>query len=411
MSQFASLGSKLKSYREAKGFNQKELAEKSGISPSTVSALENGRFTPSPDLLQRIALALGLPLHDLVDQPTELTVEALLDVARLQLLRREEALALQTIAQIRERGTLLEDQQDELQLLEASARLAQPDRLPALEMLYALVYKLELAAQIDHVFVARVQLALGEGWMQNGDFVTAVHHLKRGLEVMNQLPVPDALVLAQLHHSLSACSHLLRDEDEMSASIAKAAELFHATNSPRSIGEMYRELAQSYHEKNDPVRAARAYQQAVACYEIALHLDWKVRFDGYAAFLTGQPPDVTLAALQKQLEVPLEPLDEALAYTRIGKVHLNLNDLPAAKAAIMKALELSAPHGTTGVYAYAMLVQAEVLLAAGEYDLASETAFAASDLYAQLPFYHTNLKECLRIGKEAVLRMRGGGNG
>lgn len=54
------MGYKLKEIREAKKMTQEELAEKSGVSRGTISALENGvaRNTTSKTLL-RLAQALG----------------------------------------------------------------------------------------------------------------------------------------------------------------------------------------------------------------------------------------------------------------------------------------------------------------------------------------------------------------
>ena len=54
------MGYKIKEIREAKKMTQEELAEKSGVSRGTISALENGieRNTTSKTLL-RLALALN----------------------------------------------------------------------------------------------------------------------------------------------------------------------------------------------------------------------------------------------------------------------------------------------------------------------------------------------------------------
>lgn len=54
------MGYKIKELRELKGMTQEELAEKSGVSRGTISALENGteRATTSKTLL-KLAQALG----------------------------------------------------------------------------------------------------------------------------------------------------------------------------------------------------------------------------------------------------------------------------------------------------------------------------------------------------------------
>ena len=51
-----------------KGFTQKELAEKVGLSPVGLSKAINGN--PTKDTLERIALALNVPITELFEQPT-----------------------------------------------------------------------------------------------------------------------------------------------------------------------------------------------------------------------------------------------------------------------------------------------------------------------------------------------------
>lgn len=54
-------------YRERKGMLQSELAEKIGVSVSTMSNYEVGRSKPSPEILQRIAEALEVSVDVLGD--------------------------------------------------------------------------------------------------------------------------------------------------------------------------------------------------------------------------------------------------------------------------------------------------------------------------------------------------------
>ena len=60
------MGYKIKEIREAQKMTQEELAEKSGVSRGTISALENGivRNTTSKTLL-RLALALGTSVDNI----------------------------------------------------------------------------------------------------------------------------------------------------------------------------------------------------------------------------------------------------------------------------------------------------------------------------------------------------------
>ncbi len=61
-----SLGHAVKVLRVEQGWSRKELAERSGISVSYVSEIENGRKPPSSSVLVRVAEALGLRPSDLL---------------------------------------------------------------------------------------------------------------------------------------------------------------------------------------------------------------------------------------------------------------------------------------------------------------------------------------------------------
>lgn len=59
------LSRNLKRLREAAGFTQEALAERVGCSPTMVTNIETGRRFASPDLLDRIAVAFDVPIHEL----------------------------------------------------------------------------------------------------------------------------------------------------------------------------------------------------------------------------------------------------------------------------------------------------------------------------------------------------------
>ncbi|MDP1804954.1 MAG: helix-turn-helix transcriptional regulator [Acidimicrobiales bacterium] len=52
----------LRAVREAAGLTQRELAQVSGIAQANISAIENGRRTPSADTLNRLVVACGFEL-------------------------------------------------------------------------------------------------------------------------------------------------------------------------------------------------------------------------------------------------------------------------------------------------------------------------------------------------------------
>ena len=62
-----SLGGRIKSLRAERRLQQRQLAEKAGMTPSMVSQIESGRLTPSLPTLGKLAGALGVPIASLFE--------------------------------------------------------------------------------------------------------------------------------------------------------------------------------------------------------------------------------------------------------------------------------------------------------------------------------------------------------
>ncbi len=58
------IGKNIKKIRMQKGLSQQQLAQKSGISQSFLSALENGKKSPTVDSLNKICRSLGISLAE-----------------------------------------------------------------------------------------------------------------------------------------------------------------------------------------------------------------------------------------------------------------------------------------------------------------------------------------------------------
>ncbi len=63
------VGPRLRQVRAQRGVTLTEVSERTGISKSTLSRLENGQRRPSLELLLPLAQAYGVPLDDLVGAP------------------------------------------------------------------------------------------------------------------------------------------------------------------------------------------------------------------------------------------------------------------------------------------------------------------------------------------------------
>ena len=61
------LGGRIKALRADRQLQQRQLAEKAGLTPSMLSQIESGRLTPSLHTLGKVAGALGVPIASLFE--------------------------------------------------------------------------------------------------------------------------------------------------------------------------------------------------------------------------------------------------------------------------------------------------------------------------------------------------------
>jgi transcriptional regulator with XRE-family HTH domain len=61
------LGARIRALRAERALQQRQLAEKAGLTPSTLSQIESGRLTPSLPTLGKIAAALGVSIAALFE--------------------------------------------------------------------------------------------------------------------------------------------------------------------------------------------------------------------------------------------------------------------------------------------------------------------------------------------------------
>lgn len=83
-----SFGDFFRRLRRAKGFkSQKELANKSGISQTTISRIEDGSQIPKPETISALAKTLEVPAHDLLVISGQLGDEDILETKEELIIR------------------------------------------------------------------------------------------------------------------------------------------------------------------------------------------------------------------------------------------------------------------------------------------------------------------------------------
>lgn len=63
------LASRIRILRRCRGWSQEVLAELSGLHRSYIGSVERAERNISLDNIERIAHALGVPIHDLLEEP------------------------------------------------------------------------------------------------------------------------------------------------------------------------------------------------------------------------------------------------------------------------------------------------------------------------------------------------------
>lgn len=65
------VGTRLRAMRQERGLSLRALAELCDLSPNTISLVERGVTSPSVSTLQRLAMALGVPITSFFTEPVE----------------------------------------------------------------------------------------------------------------------------------------------------------------------------------------------------------------------------------------------------------------------------------------------------------------------------------------------------
>lgn len=95
------IGARIQNKRKKLGFTQKELAEKIHVTDKTVSKWETGRHFPDIEIMEDLAMALGISLQELLGLENDSAEETIASVIHIS---KEEKKTI--IREIRNRGFL-----------------------------------------------------------------------------------------------------------------------------------------------------------------------------------------------------------------------------------------------------------------------------------------------------------------
>ncbi|KEO84965.1 helix-turn-helix domain-containing protein [Tumebacillus flagellatus] len=407
-----SVGEKIRRFREERGLSQKELADKADVSPSTISKAEGGIFTPSPDKLQRVSDALGIPFHELIEATSELEVSTLVVIVKIFVERKEYHHALKHIADLEKRGDLLEHQKQEVSVYKAESFMRTNRAEEAINLLADLRASLE-SAQADEHLVADVFNRLGNAYFLASNMTHAHAHYLRAQQIALTFAVFDELA-AKISYNLGMVCSWLKKPSEATEHLEKAEQFFREISDNIRLADTLFRQGQCYRDLNKLELAERYLNESFAIYKShnLLELAQHVRYNLASSVTAAIEIDLAIEELQVCVENFKSLKDYfmvAYTYVRIAELQLEKAQVKEADQNLVEALqvmqtfEISEFYLNNG-YAFYYKVLARSLYAKEKYGEAIETSFNSSKLFGKIGVKRDEA-DSLEIAVDAYLKL------
>ena len=406
------VGEKIKIYREERGWSQKELADKADVSPSTISKAEGGIFTPSPDKLQRVADALGIPFSELVDLKAEIQVDTLLEILSIHLHRQEYDDASRAITELKTRSDLLSYQKNNLVIHEAELLMRTGCVSQSIGYLTDLATALDADRDTDTHLLATVYNKLGNAYYFASEMLNAHNHYSRAYQISLHFPEPDILS-AQITYNLGHICLWLRRDQEAILYLETARTLYEKVSNPSKLAKALYVLGLSYYNARKLDHAEVFIKQARALYESLNVLEMSQMVKRiYAFFILGiQEPEKAIDELIdsiEHLEKSGETLSLAYTHSNIALLYMRIGDKESARHHLEVALGLISDEKMQLDPKFPYIIRAHALfqLDVKEYAKSIESAFKSSELFGKIGLE----KECASSLEIAVKGYKGLGD-
>lgn len=262
---YMDIGQRVKTYRLNRGLSQDELSE--GIcSRQTISLLENGQHLPSAEFMKKIAVKLGVSLHEImVDQVNELEAKVQLDIIKVYVEMNDYANAFPLIEELDGREDLLEYQRRELVLCRAECLLRTGKVEEAIEFLTDLQQRLELERETDDHFMATLYDKLGTAYYFLSSIANAHAYYMRAYQLTLRFSERD-LTAARISYNLGmVCRQLNRQMDSIEY-LSKAEFFFKGISDSKTLAHVLFELGIAYRFRMDFERADEYLKESLALY-------------------------------------------------------------------------------------------------------------------------------------------------
>ena len=390
-----SIGKRVRRYREARGWSQKELSEKTGLSQSGISKIETDELTPAMDTLQKIADVLGVGLNELITLETssELETTVLIDLTKIFVERKEYHHALEHIAELEKRGDLLEHQKREMIITKAESLMRSKRTDEAIRLLSELRNSLEKTHSVDTHIVAEVFNKLGNAYYLASNYGQAHAHYVRANQVALTFDVFDELA-AKITYNLFKVCKWLKLPVEATEHLEKAEQYFRSFSDDRELADILFAQGLCYRDLNKLELAEKYLNDAFALYksQILVELAQRVLYNLASSvtvvykFELGIEHLLECAENFKNLKLPAQV---AFTYIRIAELHLEKGHDQEADQYLVEAMQavqsVEIPaYYVDEIYAFYYKMLAKTLFKKRQYTEAIEMSFNSSALFGKM---------------------------
>lgn len=381
------LGEKIRRYREARGWNQKELADNAGVSAATVSKAERGEYTPSPDKLRKIADALGIKLEELINVNAETEVSVLIKLMKIYAERLEYENALKIIAILQRRTDLLDHQKIDLILTHADCLMRSGECSPAIKLLEKLREDLEQST--SERISALICNKLGTAYFLSHKVQKAYAYYLRAYQITASFPTVDELA-ATIAFNMGKVNSRMKNAVEARDYFQVAESYYRGIADQVQLADTLFANGIVYKDLNQLFEAENCLQEALMLYKAHKQIRLAQRVKYNIAFLITSQTEPVLAIQEltdcaKSFE-DLHDIDRSIqTHAAIAKIYLDLNDCAKAKSHLDIAFS-KMPNGekTQPKFAFIYQVQALYFLAMDIYEQAIESSFISSELFGKM---------------------------
>lgn len=384
----AAVGERISELRRLRGLSQRQLARMSGVDPGYLSRIERGLREAGDSVLNSLARALGCTVHHLrtgeLDPGDPRRMDLELNFAEIALRTGDDPHAARArFAAVLDQARALGDEARAVTALFGFARAceAEGDLLVAVEAFQALADRAWLPPTVDRV---KVQMLLCKTYTALGDLDRAVdvgeaalrEHERAG-QAMSEPVIKLASTLVGIYYERD---DLVRAEMLVTKALAETEQ----TGTAEARGAVLWNAAYVAQARGDIEHALRLTERALALLGEAENRWAVATLRRNAGWLMLQLPDARPEQVRPVLERALaelqsvgRPADIAETEAELARCDLLAGDVRSAAELAATAVERSS-DGPVLEHAKASLVLAEVMLAEGRVDEASETYRAAA---------------------------------